>query len=380
MAARNYQQNSTSVVKSDDNVSRTPYNDRFIAELVSFDDGSLPLGDLCVSKANLYYSALAILAECDLLSTYTGTKSKTLLNGYNNITCKYTARKVEKTVNVSIKTMAQRVVELYDKYYTSEFLYGTILGNWRWTKQRSEDQKYDPCSFSKGEMLVPLKSASIPLLVKTFRIYLVETVKRLFPRNLDETEWDSGAATYRRGNAVLSSIEFCDFAEVLLDQYWKVILFTPELSEFKSVIHAASEAVKLERQQKQDEYRRKREEEEKTGALEYGAVYIDNVKDSQIRQPIQKSQNTTQHVSLPRGHVKQYTTRQYAKNAWVKSTDPVSTDQSISANSVSSNPPAPIDSVTQPVSDVITTQPVANVITTQPSKRTIKSGGVKPSN
>jgi hypothetical protein len=193
----------------------------------------------------------------------------------------------------------------------------------------------------------------MPLLVKTFRIYLVETVKRFFPRNLSESDWDSGAATFRRGNSVMSTIEFCDYAEVLMAQYWKIILLTPELTEFRNVMHVASEAVRLERQHKQDEYHRKREEEEKNATLEYGAIYVDHAAEySQIETQPQK---TTVSGTAPHSYVKQYATHTYSGNPWTK------------------KPNAPIES---PVS-VDATVVVSETVSMKPQKRIIKSGGNK---
>jgi len=301
MASNQYQYSDdmdNTVVVHD--LPKTPYNDRFVAEYRELANGTqIPISGVFVSGANLYQSALAILAECDLLTVAGTAKSKILLGGYNKMTCTYVVKKVEKTLDVSVRDMAKAVVDTYDKYYNSEFMWGTMLKNWRHVAEElQEGQKYDPYAFSKRDRETTLGQAGMTLLVKAFRNHLTETVRRCL-NNAPIDKWDSGRASFRQGGKTLCCADFCDYVDDLLKQYWKIALFTPELTEFRAVTSAVSELAKQEKQQRRDEYAKQREEDEKRAAQEYGVVYVDNVDGSQV----------VQKASVPLGgHVKVYKT------------------------------------------------------------------------
>jgi len=291
-------------------VQATPYNDRFVAEYRELANGTqIPISDVFVSGANLYQSALAILAEYDLLTVAGTAKSKILLGGYNKMTCKYLVNKVEKTIDVSVKDMAKAVVDTYDEYYNSEFMWNTMLKNWRYVSAELEEgQKYDPYSFSKRDRETTLGQAGMTLLIKAFRNHLTETIRKCL-NNAPISRWDSGRASFKQGGKTRCSADFCEYVDHLLKQYWKIALFTPELTEFRAVTSAVSELAKQEKQQRRDEYAKQCEEEEMRAAQEYGVVYVDNVDGLQVVQEKKPS---------PGGHVKMFDTPDNSRtgNPW----------------------------------------------------------------
>jgi len=198
----------------------------------------------------LYLSALAILAECECLEESKDLREKELLNGYNEVISTLTNQdNTTKAYRVSVHNIAKSVILLNDKHSGLEFVEHTMHRNWRWTSDPEQDG-YDPYRFSKGELKVALKEAGMTLLVKTFRLYLMETVKRFFPSSWTPDRWDAASASYRAGKSSLCSYAFIEYVSNLIALYDKISLLSPNLDEFKKVVTVAAEVGKRERAEK----------------------------------------------------------------------------------------------------------------------------------
>lgn len=345
-----YDEHTDATVTQD--LPKTPYNDRFVSEYRQFANGnSIPISELTVSGANLYQSALAILAEYDLLTVAGTARSKILLSGYDKTTCTYVINRIEKTIDVSVKSMAQAVVDTYDKYYNMEFMWNTMLRTWRRAPvELKEGQKYDPLSFSKRDRETTLGRAGMTLLVKTFRNCLTETIRRCL-NNAPVDKWDSSRASFKYDGRVVQSVDFCDYVDDLLKQYWKIALFTPELTEFRAVTSAVAKLTKQEKEQRLVEYAKKQEENEQK-ATEAVVTHIDNLNESKV---------VDTDVSCG-GHVKMFSTTSQSRtgNPWTGNHDSSQKNYILEA---------PVSEHVDTVEQVDTTE--------QPKKRVISSGKQK---
>ena len=240
----------------------TPYLDRFNSEKVSFSaDKVMTLNDLWVSNCNLMNVALAILAKVDWLRNSGNVRDKVLYNGYMSIKVSFQSEK-EGTMeehNVSVYSLAKRVLNLAESYSQCDFVESTMGTNWRWTidKGVKETRGFDPFGLAKTELDVKLKEAKMTLLVKVFRMYLMETVRRVFPRTKSPQKWESSSAIYKAGGIERSSGDFVKYVDEMLKLYDSVVLLSPDLTEVKSIVNNAVSLGKDESAQKREQYQKK---------------------------------------------------------------------------------------------------------------------------
>lgn len=223
-----------------------PFNKRFMDEVGYFRGNAIEAGKLKVSNANLYLVALTILAECECLEVSGKARERELLKGYEKVVAKLEVDGTIKTYPVSIRKIANEVVALHDFYKEHEFLECTMMKNWKWMND-SKEEGFDPYRLSKGESEVRLCDAGITLLVKSLRMYLMETVKRFFQGVRDQEEWGlSHVATYRSGKITRSSNDFTLFVDSMMNLYDYMCCLSPTLDEIKKVSSDAFLAGKQE--------------------------------------------------------------------------------------------------------------------------------------
>lgn len=236
---------------------QTLYLNKFNAEKVIFTEGKeVPLGDLWVSNCSLRDVALGILAKIDWLRNSSNIRDKVLYNGYLSVTVKYPNDDDSFSERiVSIYHMAKQVMRLESD---QDFVYATMKMNWRWTidKNVKEVRGFDPFGLAKTELDIKLKDAKMTLLVKIFRMYLMETVRRVFPRNRNQQKWQSSDAVYKVGGTERSSGDFVKYVDELLKLYDQIVLLTPDLTEVKAVVNSAIALGKEESSQKREQYQK----------------------------------------------------------------------------------------------------------------------------
>ena len=203
-----------------------------------------PMGAIHLSLSNLYETAFAIVAWCDLLGTKTHlARDRLLLEAFTGVKVTVEDRKTVTERTVSIKKMAEKVLELYKDYYEMEFLDSTLCRNHRATRNTSPFGTEDDARTSLGQ-------AGLTALVRAFTFYLEHTVRNMFERRLDVSEWVSSAATYTLGfgdeRVSRSSADFSVFAEALLDLYDDLCLLSSDCSEFEALEAAALKAGETE--------------------------------------------------------------------------------------------------------------------------------------
>lgn len=238
----------------------TPYLDRFNSETLEIGEGKIiNLGDLWVSLCSLSDVALAVLAKMDWLKNSENVRDKLLYDGYMSIKVTYHVNKKVVEHNVSMYEMAKKVVGFSDVYLHCDFIGPTIGSNWRWTidKKVKEERGFDPFGLAKTELGIKLKDAHMVLLVKIFRMYLMETVRRVFPRTRTQQNWKSSDAVYKGGGIERTSNDFVAFVDELLKLYDSVVCLSPDLTEVKAVVNNAVTLGKYEASQKREVRQRK---------------------------------------------------------------------------------------------------------------------------
>ena len=248
--------------------SSNSFFDDFNKEKVVCSDGvERPIGVIHCCRANAFWSAYAILAYCDQLEAKGHlTRDRLLLKAFTSLTLQQKSGKTTTDRVVSMRDLAQKVVDLYDNYLDFQFVETTILANHRpgkgaycslWTSETNANGKKVLNPTEEGKTM--LSRASMSQLVRTFTFYLVETVRRMFPRGLDESEWESSAATYvvenARGRSTQSSADFATFAEVLLEVYDEVCLMSEDCHEYQELEDTAVAAGNAERDSRQPQRR-----------------------------------------------------------------------------------------------------------------------------
>ena len=238
----------------------SPWDDRFSTERVNLSEGqSILVAKLKISNASLYHVALTILAEYEFLSANSNTSN-------NKLRVAYEQMDDSTGKSISLKKMAEQVVKLCDKYNNeyiqTDFINSTVCVNWKWSGETSGKYALGHM-FSRDEYHVTLHAAKFMLLVKAFRLYLIETVKNSF-RSSDESDapWHSKDAIYRVriGGIVVQQtcVEFVEVVTELLKMYRKITKFSPDLREFKSIMKEVDE---INRLSKKAEHRQKMQEE-----------------------------------------------------------------------------------------------------------------------
>ena len=243
--------------------SSISYLDSFNQERIKLANGEwLPMPAVRLSRSNLFQTAYAILAYCDDLKAKDHLmRDRLLLEAFTSLTLQKSGDATTDRV-VSLKGLARRVVDLYDNYLDFQFLDATILANHRpgrdtycslWTFETNESGKQALVPTDEGKVI--LCRATLGQLARAFTFYLVETVRRMFPRGLEEHEWESSAATYvvytSRGRSTQSSADFAAFAGVLLEIYDDVCQLSEDCHEYQALEDAAVLAGKAERDARQ---------------------------------------------------------------------------------------------------------------------------------
>jgi hypothetical protein len=231
----------TPVVGSED-IKSVYYNERFSKEHSVLNDKKLPVCNFWIRNSNVYYTALAIAAECDHLNVKESSKNKMLLEAYNNLT-------TSSGENVSIRQCAVDLIKVYDDFRGEEFIETTLLNNNKGFSSNDENEYH--CDYSQRQ--ITLKSADIVLLVKAFRFYLTEMVKRFFPRYLEKDKWDCGSANYRVGPVQKTSVAFVDFSDSCMKLCETISKFSNNLQEFIDVSNAAEQIKMSEIEKKKSE-------------------------------------------------------------------------------------------------------------------------------
>lgn len=238
------------------NTPSFPYNDRFSTEVVSVSNGTdLKVQELWISSATLYHVSLALMAEYDRLvhDSNTNVRDKMLLNMMNSL-------KVGNQHSVSFHNLSNMVVNLHDSYKSNNFVVSTMVTNWKWTMNEEfvKEFGFDPYSLSKSESRVRLQEARLTLLIKAFRMYLIETVRRCFRRNTDPSEWNANNATYKSGGHETTSVAFITYVRSLMSMYDQVARLTPNLDEVKAIVLEAVETGKKEFSEKKEKYQQQK--------------------------------------------------------------------------------------------------------------------------
>jgi hypothetical protein len=161
-----------------------------------------------------------------------------LLKGYNSVKIK----KEKLLYDISVVGIAKSIIEITEKYKNSEFVSAIICKNWRWTSRqpKSDSEKsYDPYGFAKWELGVTLSDVEMVLSVKTLRLYLIESVKRCFPKVRNPEKWESINASYNVGGNEKTSSAFVSFVEDLFIQFNKIVKLSDDLNEYKQVVRNA---------------------------------------------------------------------------------------------------------------------------------------------
>ncbi len=225
-------------------VSYGHYWDIFKSAKVHLSDGrTYNLEDSTVDVCSLADVSLAIMAEHDYLSKSSLARDKELLSGYESTKVKYSYDGTTKLYNISLANLAKGVLDLIERYKTQEFVELTIGRNWNWTSHTSRidknNKKFDPYNFSRYERDVQLKNADMVLLVKAFRLYLIETVRRCFPKVRNPEKWDSSGATYRVGGIDRSTSVFVAYMEELFKLFNQITKLSDTLDEHKQIVKKA---------------------------------------------------------------------------------------------------------------------------------------------
>lgn len=240
----------------------TPYLDKFNEEKIQIDeDKFMNVNDLWVSNCSLLNVALAVLGETDWLKNSENARDRLLYDGYMSIRVTYRSEQTKKLMerDVSIYQMAKTILELANTYQSFGFVDATINTNWRWTidKKVKEERGFDPFGLAKTELEIKLKHAHMVLLVKIFRMYLMETVRRVFPKVKNPRDWKSCDATFKRGGIESSSSDFIRYVEELLRLYDDIVFLSPDLTEVKSLVENAVNVGKYEATQKREQKQKK---------------------------------------------------------------------------------------------------------------------------
>lgn len=220
-----------------DVVSYGPYYDSFnSAKIYLSEDRTMSLKKCWVSSCNLLDISLAILAKSEMLSKSNLARDLELYNGYKSAKVKYTTM----TSNVSILSIAKNILDIAKKYESHEFVNATIGKNWRWSSSRkSEEKSFDPYNFSKSELEIALKDVGMVLSVKTLRLYLIESVKRFFPKVKNSEKWDSSQAVYKIGSVEKTSSAFISFANEIFILFNQIVKLSDHLDEYKNIVKNA---------------------------------------------------------------------------------------------------------------------------------------------
>lgn len=245
---------SSEVVTSEPKVP-TPFLDRFNDETIALhDDKNIKVSDVWVSNASLLNVSLAILARVDFLKTSSNIRDKELCEGFMSVSVTHVIDKKPTIFRVSIHDLATRVLELASSHSKRDYVQSTIGSNWRWTinQELKEEKGFDPFGLAKNELDVKLKDAKMLLLVKSFRMYLIETVRRVFPKQRNPAKWDSKDAVFRHGGSQTSCGEFVSFVESLFKLYDPIVKLTPELAEIKEIVERALTLGKKESSEKRE--------------------------------------------------------------------------------------------------------------------------------
>lgn len=257
--------NEQPVVSNDSTKESYGYHwNTFTSSILSLSNNrTMKLEDLWVSSASLLNVSLAILAQIDFLSRSPASKSVKfceLVKGYESMKIKFEDGDKVKTTYISIKKMAEKIISLAEKYSSNDFVENTIGKNWKWSsypfKVNKNGEKYDPYDFSKQEYSVKLKDARFALLVKTFRMYLIETVRRCFPNTKNPQKWDSLNAVYKAGGSERTTSLFVEFVNELLVLFDQVVKFSDTLDECKAITRNADF---LQKKQSQEHFESKQQ-------------------------------------------------------------------------------------------------------------------------
>jgi len=239
------------------------FND-FKQETVVCSDGQTrPMSVIRLGFANVYYTAYAILAYCDQLEQRQDlVRDRRILEAFTSVTVQKKSGKPTADYVLSLKELAKKVMILYDDYYQYGFVDTTLLANHRpgkgvycsmWAPMTNKSGK--PILGQTSEGKTTLSRAGLTELARAFRFYLSETVSRMFPRGLEESEWDSASAVYTvttsRGRSTQSSADFADFAGTLLEVYDVVCLLSENCAEYQVLEDAAFAAGDEERAARQ---------------------------------------------------------------------------------------------------------------------------------
>lgn len=286
-------------------VSYGPYWEMFKTMKIRLSGNrELPLEDLWVSSCTLVDVSLAILSEVEMLEHSNLARDKELLQGYKSLKVKFTeSNKKTKTYNISLSGMAKSILDIAEKYKEHDFVHSTICQNWEWSsrlsKEEKEKKKYDPYNFSNLEKEARLKDAGMTLFAKTFRLYLIESVRRCFPRTRNCEDWDSANAFYKVGNKERTSQEFVKFMDELFEVFDQIIKLSDDLDEYKNLVKNAVLVGRKEKFEKRETYKvQKRLEQNYKKVSSMTSTTSFNTEDLSYSLVTSKSQGVTDATSV----------------------------------------------------------------------------------
>jgi hypothetical protein len=252
----------------------------------------IKVSELWLNNCSLLDISLAILANIEKLQISSKIRDKELYNGYLSITVNQKINDAQIKQDISIYSMAKKILELSGEYSNDNFIDPTIGTNWNWTidQKIKKEKGFDPFGFSKYEEETKLIDAKMTLLIKAFRLYLIESVRRLFPQEKNPNKWESTQATY---NKTKTSERFVIFVDELFKLYDKIVILSPDLVEVKAIVANAINLGKIEFVQKKEEFKKQKKIEANYNKVNNPIVKTDKSKkikfvkfnDSQTKNP-----------------------------------------------------------------------------------------------
>lgn len=223
-----------------DEDGRKSYKDVVVTYLVK---------DLPIAKADIYLVSLAILTDYEQKSLKRTPKNDAFIQAYDRV-------QTQSSKAFSLRTMAERIVTLYDTHCKSDFanemFYNYDYRRWGRGRMQKVDKKrvfvsdtfdetrgFDPYVFSHAQARISLSHAGLTLLAKGFRFFLEETLRHFFQKS-DPDAWypytDEKSKkkivpeSHYLGNRTCS--EFTSAVSKLLDIFNEVYTLSPHLTEF----------------------------------------------------------------------------------------------------------------------------------------------------
>ena len=236
-----------------------PYSERFLNNSVKVSsDKNLYLKDRWVSTASLYDVALTILARIEYLEdphNSSLTRNYCFLQGFKNLTVNYEIEGKYKKSIISIKEIAEKILEIAETYRNQEFsriLYKNFVStsvNKPFKKSNGTSEfKPDQFKFFLNESNVSLMQSDIVLLVKALRLYLTQVVIMIF-NSSNPKKWIPEEATYKNQGFA----EYSDFVKKILNQCKIILTLSENIDEVRKVKRDAEKAAKNEMTEKREQ-------------------------------------------------------------------------------------------------------------------------------